>query len=65
MAMYESIVSISHKRANYLPQLYRDYIDDRNATSEETLYTASNGVPIPHPYETQRVGENGPLLLQE
>lgn len=25
----------------------------------------SNGVPMPHPYETQRVGENGPLLLQD
>jgi len=22
-------------------------------------------VPMPHPYETQRVGENGPLLLQD
>ena len=22
----------------------------------------SNGVPIPHPYESQRAGENGPLL---
>jgi catalase len=25
----------------------------------------SNGVPIPHPYESQRAGENGPLLLQD
>ena len=25
----------------------------------------SNGVPIPHPYESQRTGENGPLLLQD
>ncbi|EMC93784.1 hypothetical protein BAUCODRAFT_210508 [Baudoinia panamericana UAMH 10762] len=45
--------------------IYRDYIDDRNASSTETLYTTSNGVPMPHPYETQRVGENGPLLLQD
>lgn len=45
--------------------LFRDYIDDRNATSEEVIYTTSNGVPYPHPYETQRVGENGPLLLQD
>jgi len=45
--------------------LYRDYIDDRNAKSQDTLYTTSNGVPYPHPYETQRVGENGPLLLQD
>ena len=45
--------------------LYRDYIDDRNAKSQDTLYCTSNGVPYPHPYETQRVGENGPLLLQD
>ncbi|KAK7530419.1 CAT1 catalase [Phyllosticta citricarpa] len=45
--------------------LYRDYNDDRNATSEDTLYCTSNGAPYPHPYETQRVGENGPLLLQD
>jgi catalase len=44
---------------------YRDYVDDRNATDEEVIYTTSNGVPYPHPYETQRVGENGPLLLQD
>lgn len=45
--------------------IHRDYIDDRNAPSQDTLYTTSNGVPMPHPYETQRVGENGPLLLQD
>ncbi|KAF2087095.1 CAT1 catalase [Saccharata proteae CBS 121410] len=45
--------------------LYRDYNDDRNATSQDTLYCMSNGAPYPHPYETQRVGENGPLLLQD
>ncbi|KAJ9645744.1 hypothetical protein H2201_003673 [Coniosporium apollinis] len=45
--------------------LYRDYNDDRNASSEDTLYCTSNGVPYPHPYETQRAGENGPLLLQD
>ncbi|KKY19599.1 putative peroxisomal catalase [Diplodia seriata] len=45
--------------------IYRDYNDDRNATSEDTLYTTSNGAPYPHPYETQRCGENGPLLLQD
>lgn len=43
----------------------RSYEDDRNATSEETVYTTSNGVPYPHPYEVQRVGDNGPLLLQD
>jgi catalase len=45
--------------------LYRDYNDDKNATSQDTLYATSNGVPYPHPYETQRVGNNGPLLLQD
>ncbi|KXL47076.1 hypothetical protein M433DRAFT_153116 [Acidomyces richmondensis BFW] len=42
-----------------------EYMADRNAPSEEVLYTTSNGVPIPHPYESQRAGENGPLLLQD
>ncbi|KAF2725306.1 CAT1 catalase, partial [Polychaeton citri CBS 116435] len=50
---------------NAAPPLARDYIADRDATSEDTLYATSNGVPMPHPYETQRVGENGPLLLQD
>lgn len=27
--------------------LYRDYVDDRNAKSEEVIYTTSNGVPYP------------------
>ncbi|KAF1988692.1 CAT1 catalase [Aulographum hederae CBS 113979] len=45
--------------------LCRDYNDDKNATSQDTLYTTSNGAPYPHPYETQRMGENGPLLLQD
>ncbi|TKA72764.1 hypothetical protein B0A55_06843 [Friedmanniomyces simplex] len=45
--------------------IHRDYNDDRNATSEDTLYTSANGAPYPHPYEAQRVGENGPLLLQD
>ncbi|KAI0473413.1 catalase-like domain-containing protein [Xylariaceae sp. FL0804] len=38
---------------------------DRLMSSKETVYATSNGVPMPHPYETQRVGENGPLLLQD
>jgi catalase len=45
--------------------IFRSYQEDRNATSQETIYTTSNGVPYPHPYEVQRVGENGPLLLQD
>jgi catalase len=38
---------------------------DRQTKSEDAIYTTSNGVPMPHPYETQRMGENGPLLLQD
>ncbi|MCJ1266898.1 hypothetical protein MMC22_006783 [Lobaria immixta] len=41
------------------------YEDDRSTSSQETLYSTSNGVPMPHPYETQRAGTNGPLLLQD
>jgi catalase len=44
---------------------YASYNEDRNAASKDTLYTTSNGVPYPHPYEVQRIGENGPLLLQD
>ncbi|KAI9648771.1 hypothetical protein NHQ30_003411 [Ciborinia camelliae] len=44
---------------------FRDYQDDRKAKSQDVVYTTANGVPMPHPYETQRVGENGPLLLQD
>ncbi len=45
--------------------IYRTYEDDRNTPSQETIYATSNGVSMPHPYETQRVGINGPLLLQD
>ncbi|KAK4689118.1 catalase, partial [Tremellales sp. Uapishka_1] len=38
---------------------------DRKATSQETIYTTSNGVPVPHPYAVQRAGVDGPLLLQD
>ncbi|KAJ4294990.1 catalase A [Kalmusia sp. IMI 367209] len=44
--------------------VHRD-LKDRNSKSQDTIYTTSNGVPIPHPYETQRAGQNGPLLLQD
>jgi catalase len=43
----------------------RSYADDKNHTSTDTFYTTSNGAPYPHPYESQRAGENGPLLLQD
>lgn len=41
------------------------YEEDRNTSSQETIYSTSNGVPMPHPYEAQRAGSNGPLLLQD
>ncbi|KAK0108011.1 hypothetical protein ONS96_003790 [Cadophora gregata f. sp. sojae] len=44
---------------------FRNYQDDRSAKAQDTIYTASNGAPVPHPYEAQRAGENGPLLLQD
>ncbi|KAG8530203.1 uncharacterized protein KY384_004703 [Bacidia gigantensis] len=44
---------------------FKSYTDDRDTKSQDTIYTTSNGVPIPHPYETQRAGTNGPLLLQD
>lgn len=47
--------------AEYFPAFEKD----RNGGSDNTIYTTSNGVPMPHPYETQRCGENGPLLLQD
>lgn len=30
-----------------------------------SVYTTSNGAPVPHPYAVQRAGVNGPLLLQD
>ncbi|MCJ1352420.1 MAG: hypothetical protein MMC33_002404 [Icmadophila ericetorum] len=44
---------------------FKDYDNDRQTPSQKALYTTSNGAPMPHPYEAQRVGENGPLLLQD
>jgi len=51
--------------AGHVQQRFSSYEQDRQATSKDVLYATSNGVPMPHPYETQRVGENGPLLLQD
>lgn len=58
---------MSHFRADARRNgdLYRDYNDDKNSASQDVLYTLSNGAPYPHPYESQRAGENGPLLLQD
>lgn len=44
---------------------FTSYEKDRQASSKDTTYTTSNGAPMPHPYETQRAGANGPLLLQD
>jgi len=51
--------------SSFAAEAFKSYEDDRQGTGKDTLYTTSNGVPMPHPYETQRVGENGPLLLQD
>lgn len=34
-------------------------------TSDTGVYTTSGGNPYPEPYEAQRLGTNGPLLLQD
>ncbi|ODV76520.1 peroxisomal catalase [Cyberlindnera jadinii NRRL Y-1542] len=36
-----------------------------NNDNENPTVTTSQGYPIPSPFETQRVGEHGPLLLQD
>ena len=53
---------VSSVTISYLQSLT---VVDRNTKSQDVIYTTSNGAPISHPYETQRVGENGPLLLQD
>ncbi|KAK3377567.1 catalase-like domain-containing protein [Podospora didyma] len=44
---------------------FATYETDRRMKSKDAIYTTSNGVPMPHPYETQRLSEKGPLLLQD
>lgn len=51
--------------AAHVASQFTSYEQDRQATSKDAIYAASNGVPMPHPYEAQRAGENGPLLLQD
>ncbi|MBW0508547.1 hypothetical protein O181_048262 [Austropuccinia psidii MF-1] len=34
-------------------------------STDQAVYTTSGGNPYPEPYEVQRVGRNGPLLLQD
>ncbi|KAI0758857.1 catalase-domain-containing protein [Fomes fomentarius] len=42
-------------------------VQEKTATEDanEVEYTLDNGSPYPHPYEYQRIGHNGPLLLQD
>ncbi|KZT19348.1 catalase [Neolentinus lepideus HHB14362 ss-1] len=34
-------------------------------TKDEALYTTSNGAPVKEPYAAEKIGFNGPLLLQD
>lgn len=43
----------------------KSYDQDRQAKGKDTVYTASNGAPVAHPYHSQRAGNNGGLLLQD
>ncbi|WWD16269.1 hypothetical protein CI109_100695 [Kwoniella shandongensis] len=55
-----------HEKSNFTAApTMRDYDKDREAKSQDTVYTTSNGMPIAHPYMTQRAGIDGPLLLQD
>ncbi|KAI0126305.1 catalase-like domain-containing protein [Xylariales sp. AK1849] len=51
--------------ASHVTNQFTSYEKDRQAKSQDAIYAAANGVPMPHPYEAQRAGENGPLLLQD
>lgn len=44
---------------------FTSYEKDRQSSSKDVTYATSNGMPTAHPYESQRAGENGPLLLQD
>jgi len=33
-------------------------------TPDNAVYTTSNGAPVARPYAAQKIGFNGPLLLQ-
>lgn len=57
--------TLSSSQINGASAHVTSYEEDRNTTSQETIYSTSNGVPMPHPYEAQRAGLNGPLLLQD
>lgn len=50
---------------SHVADQFISYESDRKAVSKDSLYTTSNSVPMPRPYETQRIGENGLLLVQD
>src|SRR5271156_754768 len=60
-ASYEKDRQTKSQQTLTLPGMVRN---PRCSNLHLTCYF-SNGVPMPHPYETQRAGENGPLLLQD
>lgn len=41
------------------------HTDDNIQYKDAPVYTTSNGCPVMNPLESQRVGESGPLLLQD
>lgn len=51
--------------ADHASQWAHSVQKDGDVKSKDVIYTTSDGVQVPHPYETQRAGENGPLLLQD
>lgn len=49
-----------------LPSAISEPESDRPfSLTRRSVYTTTNGVPMPHPYMTQRAGVDGPLLLQD
>ncbi|KAI1314035.1 catalase-like domain-containing protein [Xylaria venustula] len=51
--------------ASHMADHLTSYEKDRRMPSQQTVYATSNGAPQAHPYEAQRAGDNGPLLLQD
>ncbi|KAI0204386.1 catalase-like domain-containing protein [Astrocystis sublimbata] len=51
--------------ASHMNSQFNSYEKDRQTSSKEAIYAASFGAPQAHPYECERAGDNGPLLLQD
>ncbi|RWA09189.1 hypothetical protein EKO27_g5906 [Xylaria grammica] len=51
--------------ASHVTNQFTSYEKDRQMSSKQAIYATSNGAPQAHPYEAQRAGDNGPLLLQD